>query len=33
MVLSTEGVLNHCIAEAMEIDRLASMYIGWGAYL
>lgn len=33
MTLSTEGVVNHCILEATDIDKLASMYIGWGAYL
>ncbi|XP_031618116.1 serine/threonine-protein kinase ATR [Contarinia nasturtii] len=33
MPLSTEGVVNHCISEATDIDKLASMYIGWGAYL
>lgn len=33
MPLSTEGVVNHCITEATDIDKLASMYVGWGAYL
>lgn len=31
--LSTEGVVNHCILEATDFDKLASMYVGWGAYL
>lgn len=33
MALSTEGVVNHCISEATDIDKLAAMYIGWGPYL
>lgn len=33
MPLSIEGVVNHCILEATDPDKLASMYIGWGAYL
>lgn len=31
--LSTEGVVNHCISEATDLDKLASMYVGWGAFL
>lgn len=33
MPLSTEGVVNHCILEATNIDNLAGMYIGWAPYL
>lgn len=33
MPLSTEGVVNHCILEATNIDNLANMYIGWAPYL
>lgn len=33
MSLSAEGVVNHCTIEAMDTDRLARMYVGWGAYL
>lgn len=32
MPLSAEGQVNSTIAEATNIDNLASMYIGWGAY-
>lgn len=31
--LSTEGVVNQCIALATDIDKLSAMYIGWGAYI
>ena len=31
--LSTIGQVNHCITEATDVGRLASMYIGWGSYL
>lgn len=30
--LSVEGQVSHCIAEATDIDNLARMFIGWGAY-
>ncbi|XP_037936555.1 serine/threonine-protein kinase ATR [Teleopsis dalmanni] len=33
MPLSVEGQVSFLISEAMDIDNLASMYIGWGAYL
>lgn len=33
MPLSAEGQVNSIIAEAISIDNLAEMYIGWGAYL
>lgn len=31
--LSTEGQVNFLINEATDIDNLAAMYVGWGAYL
>ncbi|EDV36459.1 uncharacterized protein Dana_GF12969 [Drosophila ananassae] len=31
--LSTEGQVNFLINEATKVDNLASMYIGWGAFL
>lgn len=31
--LSVEGQTNKLIAEAMSIDNLCQMYIGWGPYL
>lgn len=31
--LSCEGQANNLITEATDIDNLAQMYIGWGAYL
>ncbi|KAF5293803.1 hypothetical protein FQA39_LY03288 [Lamprigera yunnana] len=31
--LSVDGQTNHLIQEAMSIDNLCQMYIGWGAYL
>ncbi|KAJ6637162.1 Serine/threonine-protein kinase ATR [Pseudolycoriella hygida] len=31
--LSVEGVVEHCINQATDIDRLASMFFGWAPYL
>ncbi|XP_025157159.1 serine/threonine-protein kinase ATR [Harpegnathos saltator] len=31
--LSVEGQTNHLILEAMNVDNLCQMFIGWGAYL
>lgn len=31
--LSVEGQTNHLIKEAMNVDNLCQMYIGWGPYL
>lgn len=31
--LSVEGQVNHLILEAISIDHLCQMYIGWGPYL
>lgn len=33
MALSCEGVVNHCIAEATDVDKLAAMYMGWGPFI
>jgi phosphatidylinositol kinase/protein kinase (PI-3 family) len=31
--LSTEGQMNLLLAEAMSLDNLACMYIGWGGFM
>lgn len=31
--LSVDGQVNHLIKEAMSVDNLCQMYIGWGPYL
>lgn len=31
--LGVEGQVGHLIAQAVDIDLLAQMYIGWAAYL
>lgn len=33
MPLSIGGVVDHCIKEATDPEKLACMYVGWGAYL
>lgn len=33
MPLSVEGQTNYLINEAVSIDNLCQMYIGWGPYL
>ncbi|GJQ85421.1 hypothetical protein Trydic_g23851 [Trypoxylus dichotomus] len=33
IALSVDGQINNIIEEAMNIDNLCQMYIGWGAYL
>lgn len=33
MPLSTEGQVNFVISEAVSIDNLAAMYLGWAAYM
>ncbi|KAG4077877.1 hypothetical protein HA402_013811 [Bradysia odoriphaga] len=31
--LSVEGVVDHCISQATDIDRLAAMFYGWASFL
>ncbi|XP_058804986.1 serine/threonine-protein kinase ATR-like [Phymastichus coffea] len=33
LYLSVEGQVNHLILDAINIDNLCQMYVGWGAYL
>ncbi|KAL7294393.1 hypothetical protein TKK_0012398 [Trichogramma kaykai] len=33
LYLSVEGQVNHLILDAINVDNLCQMYIGWGAYL
>lgn len=33
IALSVDGQINNIIEEAISVDNLCQMYLGWGAYL